>query len=219
MAIERLNSAEFEAFWGHTFDDKCPARPYRGRSANDGRSARAARRDLLRGPQIESDLLAWEDRERARAVARLTEFLDSTEQGEPIDVFRKGQTFKLADWPKGTILRYKGDWAKRDSEGSEFRFAAIAQAKTNVGGLVDCLIVLLASEGELDISLNSLVRLDPANVYLQSVVLGEATHRRYISPGSQYDQLLRYNLIEVWQLGNGVREQVRVAGFKPKKAR
>ncbi len=221
--VEKLSSAEFEAFWGHDFNDNCRVLPFPNGSTSNQElfRLRGGKSVVIKPSGMQSDLLAWQDRERGRAVTRLNEFLDSTEQSEPIDVFKKGHNFKLADWPKGTMLRYNVDRAGRDSEvRNESHLGVIGQAKTIVGGFADILIVMSSEAVAGPSFMVPLVRLDPAAAFrMQGTVLGEVTHIRYSGQGSQRDILLRYNSIEVWKLGTAVREQVRTAGFKPKKAR
>ncbi len=212
MATEKLSPAEFEAFWkGHNFDDNCPARPSRIQPARPGYGTRTVVR------RIPNELLAWEKRESTRAVTSLRDFLDSLTQTEPVDVIKEG-VFKLAEWEKGTILRFRADRASRDSGiETELRFFIIGQAKTTVGGFVDTLIVL---PSETVPFMASLVGLDPSAAFgLQGAVIGKVHHMRFAGQDSQNDRLLRLNSVEIWQRGTAVREQVKAAGFKPKKVR
>ncbi len=211
--------------FGHTFDDVCPVDSYvqppksfRYAQELKVRSAREVNRAILRSLTRSTELSTWQNRERARALSRLSEFFDSAPGSEPIRVYGNGETFRMSDWPRGTVIRYEMDSVEKDLEARNVsHFAIIAQAKTNVGGYTDCLVYAPATIGLSSVELLEGV---PPNHYRQSAVLGEAMHQRFSGPGgAASERVFRYNLIEVWQIGAGVREQVGGRGFRPKKQR
>ncbi len=215
-----INSEALRANFGHAFDDGCPAVPYPyAQPPTRNLSSREARRVLFRKLRIPSELSAWQDRERARALSRLAEFFQTAPGTQPIQVFKRGETFKLSDFSKGTVIRYESDSVEKDLKEEDLsRFAIIAQAKTNVGGYVDCLV---RAPTERVPSAEEPLAGVPPNLYMQSLVVGEVFHRRYAgsSAAADYERVFRYKLIEVWQLGNAVREQVGAVHSRPKKQR
>ncbi len=216
--IERLGPEQFSQRWaGHSFDDKCPSRPYKYNSVN--RSAREYRRGMFKAVKMAGDAsYSWGNRERAKAYTALEKFFQtSSAEHWPIQVFGEGEVFGLGNFPKGTIVRYEIDIIDRNSEFiNKSGFGIIGQAKTNVGGYLD---VLIEAPDELVPSqLKGLDNVSP-NEYRRGAVVGEVVHEKYPGPYSSYDNMFRYSLIEVWQLGQAVREQVKIPGFKPKKAK
>lgn len=206
---ERESPNEFEQFWaGHSYLDDC---------LWERRPADVNPFGCLLAPVDIAMVVAemhWQGKEEKEGFARLKTFL-STPRDMPIRVIKPGEVFEMSQFPKGTIVRYNKDFQRS----SNFR-----NSDQNVWGII---IQERDYRGRFGRDQIIGVREDKvrewmrygngrAFMYDRSVNVGEVEHSRFregLGGLTTYSNegFSRYNSVEIWQYGQGVRQENRAS--------
>ncbi len=188
---ERLSEVEF---WdGHSLDDNCPWEKRKSVSIFD------KFKFLISGEYSRS-------REEVKEIFNILADFIETGEGESIKKLSKGDKFVLSDFPKGTIIRFSAEWSEKSGEVGRFEdeWGIITQIRFR-GKPVDVVIGYQTVElEELD---------SPPDWATHFFVnfelnLGEVFHARLsTATGPLRQYLARFNWVEIWQFGTGVRER------------
>lgn len=188
-------------FWGgHTFTDDCPAKEYQPQSSlKDNIGC------LLVVPAV---VEAWihvsgENRERRRIFNELRSWR-AIRTGTPIRTLRAGDTFKLSDFPKGTIIRYSYDFQIPDfhSPFSRILWGMKTEVRDKGGNPKD--VVYSFPDDALD---KDVLIFRGSSIYRDEEI-GVVEHSKTKdSPLSVSQALRRINWLEVWKFGQEVRKR------------